>query len=95
MFKLVYLLLIGLVFEYSEANSLVNREFIGLCSTGSCKNGASCIQVGYNLAICLCKTGFAGIYCETPITTTRSTTVTVSPLVLCTPGICQRKIKST
>ncbi|RNA04658.1 delta 4 [Brachionus plicatilis] len=89
MFKLVYFLLLGLVLGYSEAISVTNREFIGLCSSSPCKNGASCIQLGYNLAICLCKSEFSGIYCDIPKTTTRSTTVTTTPLALCTPEVCK------
>lgn len=93
MFKLGYLnLLIGLVIGFSEANTIVKQEeFVGLCSSGKCQNGATCVQLGKNLAICLCRSNFLGIFCDVPITTTRPTTVT--PLTLCTQGICQSIFK--
>ena len=93
MFKIVFsYLLIGLVIRFSKANTIVKQEeFVGLCSSGKCQNGATCVQLGKNLAICLCSSNFLGIYCDIPITTTRPTTLT--SLALCTPGICQSIFK--
>lgn len=51
---------------------------ISLCTPGICQNGGTCNQLGQNLAICTCVTGYTGVFCNIPPSYATATAATIS-----------------
>lgn len=60
------------------------RTSLATCQIQGCQNGGTCTI----LSTCACPSGFSGPLCEISTATTTAPSVTVTPISICTPGIC-------
>ena len=59
-------------------NRIQKRQTLTLCNATSCLNGGTCLAVGYNLAMCVCTTGYTGWNCGFVVASNSSVTTTVA-----------------